>query len=912
MSLSHASSGSNEELIQTIGYTFKPSQQSYLREKLDGYVATSGKKRGQYVNQVATHLRKEIQEASGKQMSVEEGRLLKEGVRAWFRERCGETNAKKKKAIWASRWNMRLVFMRLNAVKIKALAQKMAVEGEDVDVDEFLEEWECGDNDVVDDGKAGRNPSRKGRKGNGEEGWFFDYYQTAATALISRLSDKERAQYAEIAVRWKEQGPPPNEQSKLADKAATKTAYSFAEHLHKGFNGVCVMLMGWQAEDGTPTAVKIDFNREFGRSTGFIELHEKKFKSLFQEFKGYVWRLYKEEDDDDDEEENVRIRNQKKDLIPMKTNAYGEPFLPSPTSRKPGETRGDWYSDRLRSFFIYHYAVSSGMKPGSFRFPWGRILQHPRLFIKEKWLPDTYVDKLKELSVMSVADKVDLYDYLYSRQAEATRDESQEDVQTFEISAYLDPLKDVKPRKPRQKKGENDDGTSELEMERFIAQLEAENGVSAASGKNGVDGRRKGKGGSKPKRAEKGAEKGEEKGDQSSGQKGKKKAGIKERGGVSRPGKRNDKVVVEGEAAVLEEEEGGFDYTDWDADFDTHENPEEFPEVKRERSQALQNPYLLRFANWNQEPGHKDEEDYSGQDDGGGEEDEGDDDGCTGEESDDQDEADEDEGDEEEQEYEQEGDDEEEDEGEDEEQYEREGYDDEEEHNYAEGGVGEGGPGNDHIEKGDDEEGGDYEKQNAVKRGRRQRVKGSFGDPDKGNENPSDSEVEGHDAKAPPKRQARSRSRQLHSSSDNERSTRTRKRQQTQSRSRQADPASDDEAPSSFKGIRTRRQRREGSVPKSISQIRSTSSRRKNPATTAVKRRAEEMEIGRTPKRGRREASAQPQERRTSPRKVAARMVPATPTKNSSSRSRSRAPESTAQSRKALTTKTRKAGGRTK
>jgi hypothetical protein len=78
MSSSHSSSGSDEEPIETIGYTFKPSQQSYLREKLDGYVAASGKKRGQYVNQVATHLRKELQEASGKQMSVEDARLLKE------------------------------------------------------------------------------------------------------------------------------------------------------------------------------------------------------------------------------------------------------------------------------------------------------------------------------------------------------------------------------------------------------------------------------------------------------------------------------------------------------------------------------------------------------------------------------------------------------------------------------------------------------------------------------------------------------------------------------------------------------------------------------------------------------------------------------------------------------------------
>ncbi|EAU85042.2 hypothetical protein CC1G_04138 [Coprinopsis cinerea okayama7 len=492
MSTYHSSS--DEEQVQQSGYTFKPSQQSFLREKLDGYVGAEKKKRSKYVKKVANHLQKEIEESSGNEMTQDE-----------FRPQ------KKLKEVWDCRWNSRLVFMRLNAAKIKALAHRMV--GGEVDVDQFLDDWDRGEVDDFDgEHGKGRNPKTKGKKG-GEDDWFFNHYQAAASLLINGLSEKEKAHYAAVAEKWKKQGPPEEQQSKLADKAATKKAYSFAKFVDKQLNGVAVMLLGWRGEDGKPTAVKVEFTEELGRGPNFIDVHQKKIEALFRDFKAHVWKLYND-DSDAEEDDWVKTKNIKKPIMVMKTNDYGEPFLPNPNTRKVGEQRGDWYGHALRSFFIYHYgecftpsteqclikrnvACSSNISPDHVRFPWSKLEENKRAFIKPGFMPDNYLDLLKEPSDMKVSARVQVFDYLYERQREAREVPSKANQQTFEISAYVDRWGELQTRAPRKKKAnETDPNNSDLELELFINRMQKEDSTAGRrEGERTMQGPRKGKSG---------------------------------------------------------------------------------------------------------------------------------------------------------------------------------------------------------------------------------------------------------------------------------------------------------------------------------------------------------------------------------------------------------------------------------
>ncbi|KAG2007526.1 hypothetical protein CC2G_015220 [Coprinopsis cinerea AmutBmut pab1-1] len=408
MSTYHSSS--DEEHVQQSGYTFRPSHQSFLREKLDGYVGAEKKKKSKYVKKVASHLQKEIEESSGNEMTQEEFRRLKEAVRLWFQHQSGPQ--KKLKEIWDCRWNSRLVFMRLNAAKIKALAHRMV--GGEVDVDQFLEDWDRGEVDDVDGEQGkGRNPKTKGKKG-GEDDWFFNHYQAAASLLIKELPETEKAHYAAVAEKWKKQGPPEEQQSKLADKAATKKAYSFAKFVDKQLNGVAVMLLGWKGEDGKPTAVKVEFTEELGRGPNFIDVQQKKIESMFRDFKSYVWKLYND-DSDAEEDDWVKTKNLKKPIMEMRTNEYGSPSFPTPIP-------GRWASSGGLVCSCLAILLHLPLRPEHVRFPWSKLEENKRAFIKPGFLPDDCLDLLKEPSDMKVAARVQVFDYLYERQREARND----------------------------------------------------------------------------------------------------------------------------------------------------------------------------------------------------------------------------------------------------------------------------------------------------------------------------------------------------------------------------------------------------------------------------------------------------------------------------------------------------------
>jgi hypothetical protein len=120
----------------------------------------------------------------------------------------------REKDVWTVRWNSRLVFMKLNRKLIVALSEEL-VKGE-VNVEKFVRKWEKGRHEAPknDLGEhVGRDATTKGKKGD-EDDWFFNHYQAATTLLMDRLDGEEKKRYAQIAEKWRLQGPPPDEQAK--------------------------------------------------------------------------------------------------------------------------------------------------------------------------------------------------------------------------------------------------------------------------------------------------------------------------------------------------------------------------------------------------------------------------------------------------------------------------------------------------------------------------------------------------------------------------------------------------------------------------------------------------------------------------------------------------------------------------
>ncbi|EAU92243.1 hypothetical protein CC1G_10129 [Coprinopsis cinerea okayama7 len=308
------------------GYSFLPSQLAYMREKLGDYDNVQGKARRRFLRSLTDHLCKEIaNQNGGEEVSGDKRAAIGKGLRSWFRT--NGTRKKREKKTYGTNWYTRLAYMKVHSRKVNALAEQIVKGG--VDLDKFLEEYRSDEEEkVVEEGaKSGRDPKTKGKKGE-ESNWFFNHYQQAGTYLMSKLSEKELEKYERLAEKWNSEGPPPDIQAKMGDKHAAKKGYEFLKAVKKDYDCVGYLLLGWRGADGIPVAVELDINQELGRPENFGDQNEKLLNTCFKQFRSYVFEMFEHSGQQDGEKESGRVRGQRKDLMPMVRNSFGEPFLP--------------------------------------------------------------------------------------------------------------------------------------------------------------------------------------------------------------------------------------------------------------------------------------------------------------------------------------------------------------------------------------------------------------------------------------------------------------------------------------------------------------------------------------------------------------------------------------------------------
>jgi hypothetical protein len=66
------------------GYVFSPSQQAYLREKLEHYSSLTGKQRNKYAKEVSSHLCKDVEKHSNQPATKEQRDELRAVSRAYI------------------------------------------------------------------------------------------------------------------------------------------------------------------------------------------------------------------------------------------------------------------------------------------------------------------------------------------------------------------------------------------------------------------------------------------------------------------------------------------------------------------------------------------------------------------------------------------------------------------------------------------------------------------------------------------------------------------------------------------------------------------------------------------------------------------------------------------------------------
>ncbi|EAU80459.2 hypothetical protein CC1G_12552 [Coprinopsis cinerea okayama7 len=468
MSSPAPSAGSAEHPTPVNGWTFTPMEQAYMREKLEGYNASSGKQRRRFLRSTTQYICQENEKRTGANLTEAEKSAIGKALRAWFK---AHGNARKtEKNLYGTKWYGRRVYMRIHKAKVQALADEIVKGDGDVDLDEFLENWDSDEARESKDGggeggKTGRNAKTKGKTGDNSD-WFFNHYQQAGTLLISTLTEKQFAKYEVLADKWNAEGPPPDVQARMADKHAAKKAYNYLKHARKDYNCLSYLLLGWMGKDGKPKAVELDVNDELGWPKNFSDDNAKLLQTVFKQFRSYVYEAF-ETGEDDGMEDSGKKKGHRKALMRMERNAFGEPLLPDPRTRPARVPRGDWYCQAIRTFFIYHYALVSRAKitDDSWpRFPWTRVLKEPRRFFSEAHLPDDIIETLKEPSAMTVPQRVVVFNHLYNLQEPVRKDEARKNDKLFEMKAYMDRWGNILPRKPREVfDNDGDEGDDEEE-----------------------------------------------------------------------------------------------------------------------------------------------------------------------------------------------------------------------------------------------------------------------------------------------------------------------------------------------------------------------------------------------------------------------------------------------------------------
>ncbi|KAH6870996.1 hypothetical protein BKA70DRAFT_1451509 [Coprinopsis sp. MPI-PUGE-AT-0042] len=111
-------------------------------------------------------------------------------------------------------------------------------------------------------------------------------------------------------------------------------------------------------------------------------------------------------------------------------------------------------------------------------------------------MSEEIIEVLKEPSQMKVPDRIAVFDHLVGRQRKARANPDKADMQTFEISAYVDHAGEIIARKPRKLQEDDDD-----DYEDFSAALDAVNkDASSSDGSKRRNRKRRGKRASSRKR----------------------------------------------------------------------------------------------------------------------------------------------------------------------------------------------------------------------------------------------------------------------------------------------------------------------------------------------------------------------------------------------------------------------------
>ncbi|EAU80271.1 hypothetical protein CC1G_13284 [Coprinopsis cinerea okayama7 len=426
----------------TVTFTLQPSQVAFLTNKLDEYRAMGAavKKQG-YAHRMAQHLKKEMNAMGATNMSQAREDQLKLAVERFFEERKYERSPTKRK--WGIKWHARLVFKYVRTRAIWHLAKlilanlplpdlRRLLDDEDAVIKEDLgstpeEKIELPEDfDEEDDDHESEPPA----PANGRVPTPFWKFPHATTLLWSVLTEKEKNHYEHLADEWRSEGPPQEEKRKLVQTKLGPRCQDFATSVYNDMGVIVFFLLGYEDSTLERFGVTLEYNTELTGKQAFLQRYQKQWvaSGIQDRWCEYVGNVLASDDETDPAAATKKAgKRARRPLLPMKSDASGQPILPPLSAMPETEQRSVWLGDVLRSFFTRIYNLDLGNKPLPavisaekdslrVRVPWKSIKGRARSCVTAEFLPDEFVEKFEDPSQWSLKTRRAVYDFYYARQ----------------------------------------------------------------------------------------------------------------------------------------------------------------------------------------------------------------------------------------------------------------------------------------------------------------------------------------------------------------------------------------------------------------------------------------------------------------------------------------------------------------
>ncbi|KAN0131057.1 hypothetical protein V8E53_011193 [Lactarius tabidus] len=242
----------------------------------------------------------------------------------------------------------------------------------------------------------------------GEPG-FLGALQDATTSLLDDLTPEDRQEYADAAVEWTAETPPPHIQSRMASSMHKRIIQDFQRQLFKTCGIRTLVLTAYKGEDEHLNICMDDVEKVIKDGKSFLNFSpDWRDSALWEQWRLFGIQCFSEAVNvDPPASDRAKTINKR---IPIVREVGGCPALPSITPSHNYKTK--MVQSMLREYCTAHIRFAAGKQGG--RISWSGLVSNPTLWIVADCTPDRF--EWKDPSKIQIEEVFRLLDHWRARQ----------------------------------------------------------------------------------------------------------------------------------------------------------------------------------------------------------------------------------------------------------------------------------------------------------------------------------------------------------------------------------------------------------------------------------------------------------------------------------------------------------------